>query len=376
MKRIGLLAVVLGVFMGMGHVQGAATQAAKIATFRAQVASLVENDSMPYAEKQRALDELSSSTMVWSAGAMRYIYPFGEDISPLLRKEVTDAKIAVFRAEVASLVENDSMPYAEKQRALDELSSSTGVWSAAQMRYIYSFGEDISPLLRKEVADAKMLAASSPHRVAPVVPAHVAAAMPAEAELEPVAASARATVDEDDMEAIRAEEERARQAGVAADRARAEAERQAKRAAQHADYDVHKPAVAPQQVPVAPAAPVYDDPVFARVMEFRAARQAADRQYQAAMKQYEARQKQYGFMPMGMFGGFAGRAAPEAPSQEMTEKEACYVLGIGKDASKNDAIKAYRKLAMKYHPDKNSSDEAAQVMTVLNDAKAFFDDAK
>ncbi|MBM3893719.1 hypothetical protein FJ365_04965, partial [Candidatus Dependentiae bacterium] len=76
MKRIGLLAVVLGVFMGMGHVQGAATQAAKIATFRAQVASLVENDSMPYAEKQRALDELSSSTMVWSAGAMRYIYPF------------------------------------------------------------------------------------------------------------------------------------------------------------------------------------------------------------------------------------------------------------------------------------------------------------
>ena len=360
--------IVLGVFMGMRYVQGA-TQAEKIATFRAQVASLVENDSIAYVEKQKELDALSSSTSIWNG--VSFNYPFGQDISPVLKKEVTGAKIAVFRAEVASLVENDSIAYAEKQKKLDALSLSTRVWDG--FSFNYPFGEEIGFVLRKEVTDAKAIAASIPPRVVPAVPAHAAAAIPAQPELDPVVASARAIVDEGDMEAIRAEEERARQAGVAADRIRAQAEREAKRAAQLADYDAHKPAVAPQPVPVAAAATVDDDPVFARVMQFRAARQAADRKYQAAIKQYEATQKQYRFMPTGMFGG---PAAPEAPSEKMTEKEACYVLGIGKDTSKNDAIRAYRKLAMKYHPDKNPSPEAAKVMTVLNEAKAFFDDAK
>ena len=59
-------------------------------------------------------------------------------------------------------------------------------------------------------------------------------------------------------------------------------------------------------------------------------------------------------------------------------KRDCYdVLGIPKGASKDDIKKAYRKLALKYHPDKTKGDktseekfkEASEAYHILSDEK-------
>ena len=60
----------------------------------------------------------------------------------------------------------------------------------------------------------------------------------------------------------------------------------------------------------------------------------------------------------------------------MAEKRDYYeVLGVAKNATKDEIKKAYRKLAIKYHPDKNPGDkeaeekfkEAAEAYDVLSD---------
>ncbi|MEM7572002.1 MAG: molecular chaperone DnaJ [Bacteroidota bacterium] len=59
----------------------------------------------------------------------------------------------------------------------------------------------------------------------------------------------------------------------------------------------------------------------------------------------------------------------------MAKRDYYEVLGVGKSASKDELKKAYRKLAMKYHPDRNPDDkvaeekfkEAAEAYEILND---------
>lgn len=51
-----------------------------------------------------------------------------------------------------------------------------------------------------------------------------------------------------------------------------------------------------------------------------------------------------------------------------TKAKYCALFGLSENASKEDIRKAYRKLAMKYHPDKNSDPKAHQVFIDLAEA--------
>ena len=61
----------------------------------------------------------------------------------------------------------------------------------------------------------------------------------------------------------------------------------------------------------------------------------------------------------------------------MPKKDYYEILGVKKDSTKSELKKAYRKLALKYHPDKNPSKEAEEKFKKISEAYAvLYDDEK
>lgn len=73
----------------------------------------------------------------------------------------------------------------------------------------------------------------------------------------------------------------------------------------------------------------------------------------------------------------------EAKKQEKVSKKRDYygLLGVDKNANENEIKKAYKKLAIKWHPDKNNQSEEAQKLAEktfrdINDAYTVLSDPK
>ena len=54
----------------------------------------------------------------------------------------------------------------------------------------------------------------------------------------------------------------------------------------------------------------------------------------------------------------------------MNKRDYYEILGVSRDATKQEIKKAYRKLALKYHPDKNPSKEAEEKFKEISEAYA------
>ncbi|MGA0961144.1 MAG: DnaJ domain-containing protein, partial [Sedimenticolaceae bacterium] len=57
----------------------------------------------------------------------------------------------------------------------------------------------------------------------------------------------------------------------------------------------------------------------------------------------------------------------------MSKRDYYEVLGVQKNASEAELKKAYRRLAMKYHPDRNTGDEAKEAEKKFKEAKEAYE---
>merc|ERR1719174_1606094 len=58
------------------------------------------------------------------------------------------------------------------------------------------------------------------------------------------------------------------------------------------------------------------------------------------------------------------------------QKDLYEILGVARDATLDEIKKAYRKLALKYHPDKNSDPLAQKLFVELSEAYSILSDPK
>ena len=59
-----------------------------------------------------------------------------------------------------------------------------------------------------------------------------------------------------------------------------------------------------------------------------------------------------------------------------TKRDYYDILGVSRDASKEEIKKAYRKLALEYHPDRNKSTDAEEKFKAINEAYEILSDSK
>src|SRR5215471_508082 len=59
--------------------------------------------------------------------------------------------------------------------------------------------------------------------------------------------------------------------------------------------------------------------------------------------------------------------------KSMSKRDYYDVLGVAKDATEQDITKAYRKLAMKHHPDRNSGNDSKASEEKFKEAKEAYE---
>jgi len=79
----------------------------------------------------------------------------------------------------------------------------------------------------------------------------------------------------------------------------------------------------------------------------------------------------------GGFGGGGGRQRQQVAVPEIEEIDLYEIMGLDEDATDKEIKKAFRKLSLKYHPDKNQGDgEAADKFREITDAYEILSDEK